>query len=214
MGRCVGAVGVFLAMFAAGCGPEAPPFVEGTSSVGGESSGSSESEGSSGGSSGSSESSESGGDETTGSSGRCEIDCEVFRGACLALGTEDCAVAVTCASDPCSACGQAIGACALAGVACPAVDAACAALRSSCDCEECGPVGEQTADERLAICYEFPWPLGDSCEAPSVGQCFAALGQAGCSATTCEYRDCVAAVGEDPCGAAPTVCAAVLACSE
>lgn len=205
MGRCVGAVGVLLMIVGAGCGPEAPRVGEGTTSVGAASS-------ESGGSSESGVGTASG--ETTGSGMRCAIDCEVFRGACTALGTEDCAVAVTCASDPCSACGQAIGACALAGVACPAVDAACAALRSSCDCEECGPVGEQTADERLAICYEFPWPLGDSCEAPSVGQCFAALGQAGCSATTCEYRDCVAAVGEDPCGAAPTVCAAVLACSE
>lgn len=208
MGRGVGAVGVLLAIVAAGCGPEAPRVGEGTTSAG-----ESSEAGDSSGSGAASESSESSGG-STGSGMRCEIDCEVFRGACEALGTEDCAVAVTCASDPCSACGQAIGACALAGVACPAVDAACAGLRSSCDCDECGPVGEQTPDERLAICYEFPWPLGDSCEAPNIGQCFAALGQAGCAATTCEYRDCVAAVAGDPCGLAPKVCATVLACSE
>jgi len=214
MGRCWRAVGVVLAFVGAGCGPEAPRGGEGTTSEGaGESSGSSDSDGS-GGAVASSESSESSGDAATGPGMRCEIDCEVFRGACTALGSADCPLAVTCASDPCSACGQALGACALAGVACPGVVDACARLRSSCGCDECEPVGEQTPDERLATCYEFPWPLGDSCEAPDVGQCFAALGQAGCTATTCEYRDCVAAVAADPCGAPPPVCAVVLACSE
>lgn len=208
MGRRGRVVWGALVMF--GCGPElAHVEADGTTSAGGSSTGPGPVDAST---SGAGEASSGGG--STGAGGGCELDCGVFASACVALGLADCQPAATCAVDPCSACGQTLGACASAEVVCPEVVVACAALRSGCDCDACEPVGEQTPDERLAICLEFPWPLGDSCGAHDAGQCFAALGQASCRISTCEYRGCVTAAAATACGQPPAACDVVAACSE
>lgn len=117
-----------------------------------------------------------------------------------------------CPGDPCAACE-------MAPKRCPFGDDACRAeVKNICagvDQCECSYSCEQTVDQlqedkQIALCFVYPWIIGEWCDEPDEAQCLAVM-QGPCAPTACEYFDCLAALEEHPCEV-PKECAAMHAC--
>jgi hypothetical protein len=97
-----------------------------------------------------------------------------------------------CPTSKCLACDRAADARKAAGGDCTALAKHCSAALAGCSCSTtCRPANDLTLDQLFAVCFAYPLAIGDDCEAPSTGQCFAALSWEGCGIDTCEYAACM-----------------------
>ena len=119
-----------------------------------------------------------------------EIDCTqagVDPDRCLAFAQ------AVCPTDRCLACDRAVTACEDSGGDCSQLAKHCTAALEGCDCEaSCEATNTLDLDHLFAVCFAWPMALGDDCEQPSTGQCFAALAWEGCNLDTCQYSACMA----------------------
>lgn len=131
---------------------------------------------------------------------------------CLALAQ------AVCPTDKCLACDRAVTVCEDSGGDCAALSKHCTAALEGCECgaPSCGATNTLPLDDLFAVCFAWPMAIGDDCEEPSTGQCFAALAWSGCELDTCQYSDCMADIEADGlCSPTlPESCKPVVACIE
>lgn len=146
--------------------------------------------------------------------------CATLESDCVAAGVDpdrclELAQGV-CPTNKCLACDRAEDACEAAGGACTALVSHCSQALTGCGCEtpRCTSAVNLSDQQIFALCLAWPMAIGDDCEDPSAGPCFAALAWDGCDLNSCEYTACMedmealAVCGGD----LPDSCIAVQAC--
>lgn len=155
---------------------------------------------------------------TTGDPPTCQRDlCSDLDAWCHKYGITDSICSTIsesiCPGDPCVACEMAPKRCKFGDEACKAeANKICAGV-DQCECEySCETtVDELPVEKQVALCFVYPWIIGEWCDEPDEAQCLAVM-QGPCAPTACEYFDCLAALEEHPCEVPPE-CAPMSACS-
>lgn len=81
--------------------------------------------------------------------------------------------------------------------------------------DECPLTASLSPEQVISMCFAHPWPVGDSCKEPDVGNCiqYVQLPAKYCTLTVCEYLACVEAAKAHPCEPVPE-CEKAVRCEE